>query len=101
MICAATSFLDAYGRFESNVQAKLLSDLEVRCVMHVHQKRCETRASYKSLQHIAKAMYDEAKAMDDKLPTWAKLKSIDGDTRTTMPSVPLREIRKDGLVADS
>ncbi len=101
MICAATSFLDAYGRFESNVQAKLLSDLEVRCVMHVHQKRCETRASYKSLQHIANVMYDEAKAMDDKLPTWAKLKSIGGDTRTTMPSVPLREIRKDGLVADS
>ena len=101
LMCSATSFLNAYGQFEPNVQAKLLSDLEVRCVMHVHQKRCETRASYKSLQHIAKAMYDEAKAMDDKLPTWAKLKSIDGDTRTTMPSVSLREIRKDGLVADS
>ncbi len=101
LICAATSFLNAYGRFESNVQAKLLSDLEVRCVMHVHQKRCETRASYKSLQHIAKAMYDEAKAMDDKLPTWAKLKSVGGETKTMLPSGSLRETRKDGLVADS
>jgi hypothetical protein len=98
---AATSFLDAYGRFDTNVQAKLLSDFEVRCVMHVHQKRCETRASYKSLQHIAKAMYDEAKAMDDKLPAWAKVKSIGDETRTIMPSGSLREIRKDGLVADS
>mgnify|MGYP000143521087 FL=1 len=101
LICAATSFLNAYGRFDTNVQAKLLSDLEVRCVMHVHQKRCETRASYKSLQHIAKAMYDEAKAMDDKLPTWAKLKSIGDESTITMPSGSLREIRKDGLVADS
>ena len=98
---AATSFLNAYGRFDTNVQAKLLSDFEVRCVMHVHQKRCEIRSSYKSLQHIAKAMYDEAKAMDDKLPAWAKLKSIGDETRTIMPSGSLRKIRKDGWVADS
>ena len=81
---AATSFLNAYGRFDTNVQAKLLSDFEVRCVMHVHQQRCETRASYKSLQHIAKAMYDEAKAMDDKLPAWAKLKSIGDETTSCL-----------------
>ncbi len=86
MICADNSFLNACGRFESNVQTKLVSDFEVRCVMHVHTKRCETRDSYKSLQHIAKAMYDEGKAMDDKLPTWAKLKSVGDETMTTMPS---------------
>ena len=101
LMCSATSFLDAYGQFEPNVQAKLLSDVEVRCVMHVHQKRCETRASDKSLQHIAKAMCDEAKAMDDKLPAWPKLKSIGVESTTTMPSGSLREFRRDGLVADS
>ena len=101
LINAANSFLNAYGRFTPNVQAKLLSDLEVRCVMHVHQKRCDTRASYKSLQHIAKSMYDEAKAMDDKLPTWNKLNVTDDEKNPSMPSGSLREIRKDGLVADS
>lgn len=101
LIIAATSFLSAYGRFEPNVQAKLVSDLEVRCVMHVHQKRCDTRVSYKSFQHIAQALYDEAKAIDDKLPVWNKLKNIDGDKKASMASGSLREIRKDGLVADS
>ncbi len=101
LMCSVISFLNAYGRFEASVQAKLVSDLEVRCVMHVHQKRCDTRASYKSLQHIAKARHDEAKAMDDKLPTWAKLKPIGDEPRTAMPAGWLREIRKGGLVADS
>ena len=101
IINAASSFLNAYGRFTPTMQAKLLSDLEVRCVMHVHQKRCDTRVSYKSLLHIAKAMYEEAKAMDDKLPMWNKLKGIDDEQKASLPSGSLREIRKDGLVADS
>lgn len=97
---AAESFLSAYSRFQPSVQAKLLSDFEVRCVMHVHQKRCETRVSYKSFQHIAKAMYDEAKALDDKLPIWNKVISVVGEEKHHVPSGSLREIRKDGLVPD-
>ena len=101
MMDSATSFLKAYSRLEPTVQKKLVSDLEVRCVMHVHQKKCETRASYKSLLNIANAMYDEAKTLDDKLPVWTKLSSVDTTTATTkVPTGFLREIRKDGLIAD-
>ena len=101
MMQAATNFLTAYSRLTPSFQAKLLSDMEVRCVMHVHQKRCDTRASYKSLQHIAKAMYDDAKSVDDKLPKWSKLDSIAEVEKKATIAGSLREIRKDGLVADS
>ena len=101
LILAASSFLSAYGRFAPSVQAKLLSDLEVRCVMHVHQKRYDTRVSYKSLPHIAKEMYGEAKALDDKLPVWNRLKCLHDEHKASNPSGSLREVRKDGLVADS
>ena len=40
-------------------------------------------------------------ALLKELLAWAKLKCIGDETSTIMPSVSLREIRKDGLVADS
>ena len=101
MMESAYSFLTAYGRFEPNVLAKLLSEFEVRCVMHVHQKRCETRASFKSLQHIAKTLYTDAKMIDERLPAWNKLEPLEVEEKPKMAPKVLREIRKDGSVADS
>lgn len=97
---AGRQFLLAYGRLSPTSQAKLLSDLEVRCVMHVHQKKCETRTSYHSLEQIAQAMYDEAKVLDPKLPTWTKLKTVVTE-KLGSRSTGLREIRRDGRVPDS
>ena len=94
MMQSDNSFLTAYGKFETLALLKLLSEFEVRCVMHVHQKKCKTRASYPSLQHIAKALYDEAKAMNERLPVWSKLDT--SEEKPTAISVGLRENRKVG-----
>ena len=56
LMASASSFLAAYGSFDANAKGRLLSELEVRCAMRVHQKKCEARTSFLSLEHIAKAM---------------------------------------------
>ena len=99
MMESAHSFLIAYCKFDPLALLKLLSDGEVRCVMHVHQQKCDTRSSFPSLQHIAKALDDEANAMDERLHVWSKLNT--SEEEPTASSVGLREIRKGGSVVDS
>lgn len=70
----AEQFLSAYGgRIDKALALKLQSSLEVRMVMFVHQKKCDTRASFSSLLDIAQDLYTEAKKYDGLLPRWAKL----------------------------
>ena len=100
MMVAAETFLLAYATMPQSTLRKLLSDLEVRLVMHVHQKRCDTRRSFVSILDIANHMYDAAKAIDVRLPVWTKLRDLEVKPQAAASS-SLREIRPDGLVPDS
>lgn len=100
MMDAASSFVAAYGRFAASFKTKLLSDFEIRCVMHVLQKKADSRMSFPSLLHIAHHMYGEAKAADDKLPQWNILVSLQNSAASAV-APGLRELREDGVVPDS
>ncbi len=69
----ADRFLDAYSTLDADHKAKLVDVLEIRMVMNVHGKKSETRSSFSSLVDIASKFYDEANALDTKLPRWNKL----------------------------
>jgi hypothetical protein len=101
MMIAAETFLLAYATMPQSTLRKLLSDLEVRLVMHVHQKRCDTRRSFASVLEIANHMYDAAKAHDVRLPVWTKLRDFEVKPKAAAASSSLREIRPDGLIPDS
>ena len=72
-IIEAERFLLAYARCDEAAIQRLMNALEVRIPMFVHQKKADTRASFSSLAAIAAAFYTDAKALDPRLPKWAKL----------------------------
>ena len=72
-IIEAERFLHAYARCDEAAVQRLMNALEVRIPMFVHQKKADTRASFSSLAAIAAAFYTDAKAIDPRLPKWAKL----------------------------
>ena len=105
MMLAARKFFMAYGsRIAKTDQLKLLSSMEIRCVMHVFQKRAASRTNYHSIQIIATEMYDESKLLDKLLPVWSKLESIKKasapEPGAAKPIGGLREIRADGTVTN-
>ena len=108
-VCAwlenAEKFIVAYGQFNSLDRMKILSDMEVRSVMFVHHKKAPTRISYQSLIHIVEAMYNDAKGIDPKLPSWPKLTALKikaGVSKLNDASAELREICDGaGMVADN
>ena len=68
------TFLAAYStRISQSQMFKIASELEVRLVMHVHQKRCDTRKNYKSFLEIAEVAYNECKTIEPTHPTWTLL----------------------------
>jgi hypothetical protein len=99
LMTASSNFLAAYSRLPEEVQNKLVSDLEVRAVMHVHQIKVDTRASYKSLLHIGEVLYREAKELDPNLPIWLKIGAIQAERPSS--SRGIRELREDGKVPNS
>ena len=74
IMVSASNFLAAYCQLDPAEYAKMVDDLEVRCVMHVHQVKASTRKEYASLLHIAAALYQEVKEVDTNLPEWPKLR---------------------------
>lgn len=52
---SAHSFLAAYAQMSATAKLKLTSDLEVAAVLHVHQKKYDTRQSFKAMLHIERA----------------------------------------------
>ena len=104
LIERAEIFLTAYSRLTPPQILKVTSDMSVRLVMHVHQKKCDTRTSYSSQKAIARQMYIEAQKIDDKLPQWNVLKDVkdesNGDGKSDNKRV-LREVRSDGKIPDS
>lgn len=67
------SYLKAYGRLSALELLKVISSLQVRSVMFVHNKKCASRKQFVVLGDIAKEMYSDAKAVDQNLPAWSKI----------------------------
>ena len=78
----------------------LLGDLDSRCVMHVHQKRFDTRPSFKSFLHIGQEMWVAAQKMDYRLPKWNKLKPLEEQSKSGASCSKLSEVRRDGSVTN-
>ena len=117
IITAASRFFEAYGsRVASADRRKLLVDLEIRCVMHVHHKRTDTRAMFNSLLHIAKQFHSDMKMLDSHVPKWPLLADLNDEAPSTgatpakacvtpakacVKRQGLREVLPSGEVADS
>ena len=92
----ADLFLDAYSVLDADQKSKVVNAMEIRMVMHVQGKRSETRSSFGSLLDIASKFYEEAKALDTKLPRWNKLPlKQDSNVASTKAGSRIREISGD------
>lgn len=98
------TFLGAYGRANPHEKLKLMSSMEVRSVMTVHNKQATSRKLFASFEDIAKQSYDDAKAMDPLLPVWSKISA----KITSLPApaadeleAQLQEVCHGGLVPDN
>ena len=98
IMVAASSFLDAYTSLDVANRTKLISELEVRCVFHVHQKKTETRASFKSLLHIAASF----KSQLHNVPKWQLVEGLEDASSKVGPSSQqgLREVDLSGEIGD-
>jgi len=106
LVNKAESLLAAYAFGLTQLQReKLIDDLEVRLVMHVHGKKCLSRPNYTSLSQIGAVLYQAAEQMHahkGKLPVWTAI----GQTSSTGESrahgaISLLESNVEGRVADS
>ena len=99
----SNDFISAYGAFSDGDKVKLLGELQVRMVLHVHQKKFDTRTSYKSLAQIMVKFYDDATAIMRKqgrsLPPWSAIKSAAREV-TAEHSSSVRELDMSGNVTD-
>jgi hypothetical protein len=62
------TFLQAYGKFSPQETSKLVSLLEVRCVMHAWGKKAEGRASYSSQKDVMASIIKDAQSLYSQLP---------------------------------
>jgi hypothetical protein len=101
VMVAAQNFLDAYTSLSVASRTKRLSDLEVRCVFHVHQKKTTTRASFKSLLHVARHFYEDLKQKGHNVPKWQLLEGLEGESSVAPRSQQgLREVDLSGEIGD-
>ena len=100
---ASHDFISAYGSLSDGDKVKLLGDLEVRMVLHVHQKKFDTRITYNSLAQIMVKFFDDANAIMSKqgqtLPPWSAIKSEAREV-TSGQSSCVRELDMSGKVTD-
>ena len=98
----ARSFADAYWQLDAVLKDKLVSELEVRLVMHVLKIEAPTRKKFVSLKAIAQEMWSDMKAKDTRLPAWTLLNIPNAPAMAPLPSPnPLKELREDGKIPDS
>ena len=62
------TFFKAYGKFSEIELMKLMSLMEVRCVMLMFNKRCASRTWYESITEIMVSVVNMARLYYDKLP---------------------------------
>ena len=102
-----SNFLCAYGaKLEPHERAKLQNDLEVRLVMHVHNKKSPSRASYASQLEIVAATYEAAQALlkprGHPLPAWPLIADASLQNKVTASDAPkMVTVDEDGTVPDS
>ena len=83
---------------------RLLSNMDVNMVMHVHRKHCDTQP-FKSLLHIVANMCDEAQTVSKEqgrsLPDWPMVAAL---TRKSPSSLAensgISELDQDGSITD-
>ena len=92
------NFLDAHSRADPVELQKLKSAFEVALVMHVGQKKSDTRASYDTMLQLCIAHYRMAKEIDPTLPKWSRLPEVK-DVKATHKRA-LRTVGAVGEIAD-
>ena len=60
-ITMVDSFLRAYGKLSASDLQKLVSVLEVKCIMHAFNKKSETRVSYDSFAAVMRSVMEDTK----------------------------------------
>ena len=105
IMVGASNFVRAYSRLDPTAITKSVSDLEVRCVMNVHDKKALSRRSYKNLMEVAEVWYEEIKKLDPLMPKWPLLadpQCAASETQEGKPSksnvAMLTELAEDGCI---
>ena len=62
------TFFKAYGKFSDIELVKLMSLMEVRCIMFMFNKKCPSRTWYETITEIMVSVVKMARSYDDKLP---------------------------------
>ena len=74
LIQEAHTFMQAYWQGGDAEQLKLISEFEIRVVMHVHGKKCDSRKNFEGTRQIAEALWSDARAAMQangiRLPRW-------------------------------
>ena len=97
-ITMVDSFLRAYGKLSASDLQKLVSVLEVKCIMHAFNKKSETRVSYDSFAAVMRSVMEDAKKLDSNLPALPALEeSIASSSKRPLNS----SLRQHGTVPDA
>lgn len=100
----AEAFLSAYGhRLGETISKKIVNALQVRMVMVVHGKKFETRASFSSLEEVAREFHRECRKADPLISEWQKLPkdSSKGDAKAKAANVTTLRETAVALVGDA
>ena len=97
-ITMVDSFLRAYGKLSASDLQKLVSVLEVKCIMHAFNKKSETRVSYDSFAAVMRSVMEDARKLDSNLPALPALEeSIASSSKRPLNS----SLRQHGTVPDA
>ena len=96
-----SNFMDAYCNISSAaVGMKLISEFEVNLVMHVLNKKAETRKSFMSLAEIACVFHDSLVKHDSSTPKWNRIAHVSKSTPAVERAISggLRELHSSGEI---
>ena len=99
-IILVDTYLRAYGKFPQQVLQRLVSVLEVKCVMHAFNKKSETRTSYANFVQVTQSVVDDAKRLDPSLPVLPVLAKSE-DASASSKKHPNKSLRQHGKVPDA
>ena len=95
-IMTVDAFFKAYGKFSELQLTKLISVLEVKCIMFLFNKKFTSRTSYESVKEIMASVLHESRSIDSKLPDMPMLAGsiTDASKRRKLESSALRQVGK-------
>ena len=98
------TFFKAYGKFSDIELLKLISLLEVRCVMFMFNKRCSSRTAYAIIKEIMVSVVNMARLYYNKLPDMPMLAAAGAAAAAPSPASNKRKLdsgfRQVGKVSD-